>query len=485
MNIARRGSCLLLGSLTLLAACDRAPEPGFDVSVPWALTGTTLTLDTHTHTRFSDGELTPDELARLAVDHGCDALAITDHSDHAVAAATPAYFDAVDEVRRQHPGLTVFAGLEWNVPPYDGREHVTVLVEPALERSVLPAFKELHDGMEDQADATKALQWLAGQASSARGEVVLFYNHPSRKDEDAGENERDLAQWRQVNDLFAGFEGGPGHQRSVTPGAYRQTIKPVDRWDPVVAEPGGGWDRLLDAGHDVWGALASSDYHERRNDYAPCRFARTTVTVDKDDARGILRALRAGSFWAGHGGVLSELWFILVEPALPLPATPGETVRLPAAAARETGARAAAPGAAAHRGDHRQWPARPARTRRERQRGAGRGQLRFPAVPAGSRRRRSQRLLPRAGHRRRPGTRQARRLHQPHPRRADALNAARCWRFLPPRTQREQVGSENRCQISNLTPIFRPAERHCRSGSARQRARSRSIPLRVPGVLGR
>jgi hypothetical protein len=332
MNIARRGSCLLLGSLTLLAACDRAPEPGFDVSVPWALTGTTLTLDTHTHTRFSDGELTPDELARLAVDHGCDALAITDHSDHAVAAATPAYFDAVDEVRRQHPGLTVFAGLEWNVPPYDGREHVTVLVEPALERSVLPAFKELHDGMEDQADATKALQWLAGQASSARGEVVLFYNHPSRKDEDAGENERDLAQWRQVNDLLAGFEGGPGHQRSVTPGAYRQTIKPVDRWDPVVAEPGGGWDRLLDAGHDVWGALASSDYHERRNDYAPCRFARTTVTVDKDDARGILRALRAGSFWAGHGGVLSELWFILVEPALPLPATPGETVRLPAAA---------------------------------------------------------------------------------------------------------------------------------------------------------
>jgi hypothetical protein len=30
--------------------------------------------------------------------------------------------------------------------------------------------------------------------------------------------------------------------------------------------------------------------------------------------------------------VLTELWFILVEPTLPLPATPGETVRLPAAA---------------------------------------------------------------------------------------------------------------------------------------------------------
>jgi hypothetical protein len=332
MHIVCNRICLLLASCTLLAACDRAPEAGFDVTVPWALTGETLTLDAHTHTRFSDGELAPDELARLAVEHGCDAFAITDHSDHAVAAATPAYFDAVDEVRRQHPGLTVFAGLEWNVPPYDGREHVTVLIDPALERTVLPTLKERYDGMEDGADASAALQWLAAQASTARGEVVLFYNHPSRKDEDAAENERDLAGWRQINDLFAGFEGGPGHQRSATPGAYRQTIKPVDRWDPVVAEQGGAWDRLLDVGHDVWGALASSDYHERRNDYAPCHFSRTTVTVDKADARGILRALRAGSFWAGHGGVLTELWFILVEPTLPLPATPGETVRLPAAA---------------------------------------------------------------------------------------------------------------------------------------------------------
>ncbi len=332
MNIVRKQFHLLLAGCTLLAACDRAPEAGFDVSVPWALTGSTLAVDMHTHTTFSDGQLAPDELARLAIDNGCDALAITDHSDHAVAAATPAYFDAVDEVRRQYPGLTVFAGVEWNVPPYDGREHVTVLVDPALERTVLPVFKERYDGMEDEADATAALQWLAAQASTARDEVVLFYNHPSRKDEDAAENERDLAGWRQINDLFAGFEGGPGHQRSATPGAYRQAMKPVDRWDPVVAEPGGAWDRLLDAGHDVWGALASSDYHERRNDYAPCRFSRTTVTVDKADARGILRALRAGSFWAGHGGVLSELWFILVEPGLPLPAAPGETVRLPAAA---------------------------------------------------------------------------------------------------------------------------------------------------------
>ena len=110
--------------------------------------------------------------------------------------------------------------------------------------------------------------------------MALLYNHPSRKDDQADENQRDWQQWRDINDLFIGFEGGPGHQRSGTPGAYRAAIKPLDRWDPVVAEIGGGWDQLLDAGHDVWGALASSDFHEDRNDYPPCRFARTMVTVD-------------------------------------------------------------------------------------------------------------------------------------------------------------------------------------------------------------
>ena len=322
----------LLGFVLLSAACSKQEESAFEVSVPWALTGETLAFDTHTHTTFSDGSRTVDEVAQLAVEHGCAAVAITDHTDHAVAAASADYFTAIDAARAQYPSLTMFAGVEWNVPPYGGREHVTVLVDPRLERSVLTTFKERFDGMEDEADAGAALRWLAEQASSARNEVALLYNHPSRKDDQADENQRDWQQWRDINDLFIGFEGGPGHQRSGTPGAYRAAIKPLDRWDPVVAEIGGGWDQLLDAGHDVWGALASSDFHEDRNDYPPCRFARTMVTVDSPDARGILRGLRAGSFWAGHGNVLKNLWFIVAEPTLPLPAAPGETIRLGAQA---------------------------------------------------------------------------------------------------------------------------------------------------------
>lgn len=322
----------MLGVVVLATGCERAPESSFEVAVPWALTGETLTVDTHTHSNFSDGSLAPAALAEQAVRNGCDAFALTDHSDHGEAAATAGYFDAVDAVRASHPGLTVFAGLEWNVPPYDGREHVTVLVAPQLERELLPVLKERFDGMEEGTDAGAALDWLAGAAAQRLDDVVLYYSHPSRKDEDPSENERDFADWRHVNGLFAGFEGGPGHQRAESPGDYRAVLRTVDRWDPVVAEVGGSWDRLLDAGELVWGALAVSDYHEDRNDHPPCAFARTVVTVDRRDARGILRALRAGAFWAGHGQVLANLWFILADPALPLPATPGESVRLPAGA---------------------------------------------------------------------------------------------------------------------------------------------------------
>jgi histidinol phosphatase-like PHP family hydrolase len=41
-----------------------------------------MLIDLHTHTIFSDGELIPSELARRAVIHGYEAIAITDHADY-------------------------------------------------------------------------------------------------------------------------------------------------------------------------------------------------------------------------------------------------------------------------------------------------------------------------------------------------------------------------------------------------------------------
>ena len=283
-----------------------------------------MVFDSHTHTTFSDGALQPMLLAEKAVENGCTAFAVTDHGDLTVRAATPEYFAEVDAIRARFPEMVVLAGLEWNIPPYLGREHVTVLVEPSLERQVLPEFKSRFE--DKSAVVEDALQWLAAQVGRPES-VALIYNHPSRLAPDPEENYRDYSKWQAQQDLFIGFEGGPGHQKSDPPGDYRGRIRTRDRWDPVVAEIGGTWDRLLDQGHHVWGALAVSDYHGGQ-DFAPCSFARTYLRVPQKDQRGVLQALRAGSFWAGHGRILDDLAFIAVHPTLGLPATTGETVRL-------------------------------------------------------------------------------------------------------------------------------------------------------------
>ncbi len=315
---------VLLGSFCLVGGCSRSPETEFVTSVPWALLGPKVVLDSHTHTRFSDGALAPKALAEMAVSNGCTALAITDHGDLQTTAATPDYFAQIEAVRAQFPDLILFAGMEWNIPPYRGREHVNILLDPSLEQSVLPEFKARFEA--DGASAGDGLRWLATRVPD-RDRVVLVYNHPSRLDSDSGENDRDYIAWQEFGGLFIGFEGGPGHQKAASPGDYRGQFRTEARWDTVVAQVGGTWDRLLDAGHNVWGALAVSDYHNAELDYQPCAFARTHLRVPQRDHRGVLFALRAGSFWADYGGVLNDFDFVLLNRDLLLPATAGEVVR--------------------------------------------------------------------------------------------------------------------------------------------------------------
>ena len=315
-------AALLAGMLT--SGCEQPSGPGHDVEAPWALIAPSLVIDTHTHTRATDGKLSAAELVALALQNGCEALAITDHSDLELDAVTPGYFDTIDSLRAEYAGLLLFAGLEWNIPPYEGREHVTVLVDPAHEREVLSTLKANFDGKGDVRTALAGITSLLG--SSQQG--LMIYNHPARKDHDVDENLRDVQMWRDVNRLFIGFEGGPGHQKKENPGAYKGILVTEDRWDPVVAQVGGVWDRLLDGGMDVWGALAVSDFHNAKSDYAPCEFARTHVQAPTRDLQGILAGLRAGTFWADQGNIIDDLGVALVVPGLGVPVVPGETVHL-------------------------------------------------------------------------------------------------------------------------------------------------------------
>ena len=313
-----------LAGARLASACggDRAEH---EVAVPWALGGAWLVADLHTHTKFSDGALTPQELVEKALANGCHALAITDHGDPGLKSATREYVAEIRRLRQKYGPLALIAGMEWNVPPYRGREHVTVLLDPALEELVLPAFRQRYDTLEP-VTAPDALKWLQGQLKRPT-DAVLIYNHPSRASLSLEQTLADFSLWRKTSALMTGFEGAPGHQRNPMVGSYTGRLRPEHRWDPVAARVGGVWDTLLEQGQNVWGALASSDYHNDGLDYLPCAFSRTFVQVPERSPSGVLKALHAGTYWGSHGRFLNELLFTASAPGLIVPASPGEVIR--------------------------------------------------------------------------------------------------------------------------------------------------------------
>ena len=298
--------------------------------VPWAAEGVWLRADTHMHTRFSDGSYPLEEVVKQGASSGCDVVAPTDHSDQDLRVATPEYFAALTAAREAHPSLVVLAGLEWNVPPRGGDEHVVLLVPPALEQN-LAEFKARFDDYQrdthEAAMAVDALRGLAGLAPKGEARPVLVYEHPSRRDARSMDNADDMRAWRSVNDIVIGVAGAPGHQGMRVVGAYEHTLRTIDRWDPVAAQIGDAWDTVLGEGLDVWGAYAPSDHHNEREDYWPCQFAETWVHAPERSAEGVLRALRAGSFWAAHGHIVRTVAFEVAVEGLPRPAVPGEVVQ--------------------------------------------------------------------------------------------------------------------------------------------------------------
>lgn len=287
-----------------------------------------MVADLHSHTRFSDGRLAVSDLVTLAAANECSVLAITDHGDPRVPSVSSEFFDDLDEARRMYPAMIVLAGLEWNVPPYGGQEHANVIVQPQVERVVLPQFKSSFDRGFGAATSTvpEALTWVASVTSDA-SERVLIYNHPLRNSSSTPERaDSDLTAWSAAGDVLVGVEGGPGHQRRPASRLYEKNVL-QHRWDPAVAQIGGTWDRLLERGISLWGAIANSDFHDDEGDEEPCRFAQTFLQVPEQSAKGVLQAIRAGSFWAGHGRVLRNLMLTVNAPGLVVPASPGETIR--------------------------------------------------------------------------------------------------------------------------------------------------------------
>jgi uncharacterized protein YjdB len=337
------GYTLVATSATLASATSSpftisAPiTPRFVRQVPWTGQGTWLKADTHIHTLFSDGRHPLSEVVERAAAYGCDVVAITDHADVTEDAATPEYFQALGSVRQAYPNMIVLAGIEWNIPPWGGREHATVLVPPtADEARILAEFKDRFDDYlrpdDERPDVTDALRWLAASTPPGGLPPVVIYNHPSRKDATSLENVADLRLWRSVNDLVLGFSGAPGHQGDDPVGSYRFAIQLVDRWDPAAARVGDAWDILLQEGYDIWAARAPSDFHDARpaglNDFWPCQFSETWLYVPERTPTGVLKALRAGTFFAVHGHIARGVQLTVEVDGLGRAASVGEVIEV-------------------------------------------------------------------------------------------------------------------------------------------------------------
>jgi hypothetical protein len=224
--------------------------------------------------------------------------------------------------------------------------HATVLLPPGVDEwNVLARFKAAFDDYRRKEHrpelADEALRWLEAHASTAQLKPVVIHNHPSRKAAKSTDHMADLLRWRGVNDLVIGFEGAPGHQGAKAIGSYRYAVSTADRWDPAAAGVGDLWDTLLGKGQDVWAALAASDFHNTNpkdlKDFWPGQFSETWVYVPERSAAGVLRALRAGSFFAAHGHIAREVTFTAEADGLPRPAHAGESVRLRASTSVRVG----------------------------------------------------------------------------------------------------------------------------------------------------
>lgn len=316
---------------------DAPAEARFIREVDWAGRGTWIKVDTHTHTTFSDGAHSAAEVVAKAIEHGCRAVAITDHADRNLKAASAEYETAIRALRSAHPDVVILAGLEWNVPPWDGDEHAVVLVPPGTnEWKVLAEFKDRFDDFKrptgNKVIVEEALKWLAENGGDRTVPPVVVYDHPSRKDLKSIENVADIERWHAVNDLVVSFEGGPGHQGKAPLGSYDYKEELIDRWDPVVARVGDAWDTLLQKGIDIGGALAASDFHNASrgglNDFWPGQFSETWLYVPDVSATGVLRALRAGALTGEHGHIARDVEFTVEAGGLRRPAMAGEAIEV-------------------------------------------------------------------------------------------------------------------------------------------------------------
>jgi hypothetical protein len=218
----------------------------------------------HTHTLNSDGDSTPDDVARWYREHGYNFVTITDHN----------YLTSVDGLNAVHGAadkFLVIKGEELTDRFGDKPIHVNgfdpaVLIQPPGGGSVVAMVQNM-------VDAVKAAQG------------VPSINHPNF----GWAISADELQQLQRTRLFEVFSG-----------------------HPTVNNAGGGgvpgledvWDRLLSSGKLIYGiAVDDAHYFKRPEDNTAPRpgFGWVHVRAARLEPRAIVEALERGDFYSSTG----------------------------------------------------------------------------------------------------------------------------------------------------------------------------------------
>ena len=288
--------------------------------VRFSSSGRWLKVDTHIHSKYSDGAHHIKDIAQQAKRFGCDAIAITDHGDKNLSGVlSDSYFDDIQSANIDNTGLTVIPGLEWNLPPFNGREHATVLLpsHPNIKlqlRQFRSSYDHYNEFTRRHLTIEQGLEWLNNLDQQSPVSPVVIYNHPSRKDFETSENKYDMSEWQKLSATVIGMSGAPGHQkkRGDNNGSYETKLKTKHGLDPVSAI-GSEWDLLLQKGYRVLAARSASDFHHTGMDYWPCQFSSTHVFSLGNQHNDILQALTNGRTWAQQGQFIERLNFMLLK----------------------------------------------------------------------------------------------------------------------------------------------------------------------------
>lgn len=270
------GVWLVLGLVVFAAwpslerAGAAADAPAFDQEIP----GSSLRWfkgNTHTHTLNSDGDSTPDEVARWYREHGYHFLVMTDHN----------FLTSVDGLNAVHGANEKFLVIK-------GEEVTSSFQSKAVHVNGL----DVASLVEPTRSAPSLLATIQGNVDAIRKvNGIPHVNHP--------------------NFLW-----------SITPDDLRQVkdnrLFEIYNGHPTVHNEGGGgvpgleqvWDRLLSQGAWLYG-IAVDDAHVFKQpgnpDVAGPGRGWVVIRAARLEARALLTALEQGDFYASNGVDLTDI----------------------------------------------------------------------------------------------------------------------------------------------------------------------------------